>query len=118
MTSKKLKKKLLKNQSIEMFNINSKEFTRENLIESIFIRPFIQMLSFATFIIAMFLLVIENYEWGGSLIIFSFILNMSSIYKSLCDEPSIYRTLNLTFKLVLFTAEVIAFSYLISIIRI
>lgn len=89
------------------------EFNQKNFVEGAIIRPAIQMLSFVTFIIAMFLLLIENYKWGGSMILFSFILNIESIYKSLTDEESIYRTMNLGFKLILFISEIFIFNYVL-----
>ncbi len=92
------------------------EFHNEHFIEGAIIRPAIQMLSFVSFIISMFLLLIGNLKWGGSLILFSFILNLESIYRSLTDKPSIYRTLNLGFKLVMFVAEVALFNYVLMLI--
>ena len=92
------------------------DFSRENFIEGGIIRPIILMASFFTFIIAMFVILSGNLKWGGSLIIFSFILNIYSIYESLTDKESIFRTLNLVFKLLLFISEIIAFNYILTII--
>jgi len=92
--------------------LKDKDFSKDNFLEGAIIRPLIQITSFAAFIFAMFLLLIDNYKWGGSLIMFSFVLNLSSIYKSLMDKPSIYRTMNLAFKLILIIAEIVAFNYI------
>jgi hypothetical protein len=107
------KKHKADNWFVDLFHIDSKELTKENLIESVVIRPFIQMTSFFTFIAGLFFLAIQNFKWAGSLIIFSFVLTVFSIYKSLTDEESIYRTLNLIFKLTLFLVEIIAFNLLL-----
>lgn len=95
------------------FSFRKEDFSRENFIEGGIIRPAILMISFVTFIIAMFLLLIGNLKWGGSLIIFSFIFNLYSIYTSFTDDPSIFRTMNLVFKLILFGAEIVFFNYLL-----
>ena len=95
------------------FSFRKEDFSRENFIEGGIIRPAILMVSFITFIIAMFFLLLGNLKWGGSLIIFSFIFNLYSIYISFTDEESIFRTMNLVFKLVLFTAEIVFFNYLL-----
>jgi hypothetical protein len=95
----------------EGFSFVKGDFSKENLIEGGLIRPAVMMTAFFTFIIAMFLLLIGDYKWGGSLIIFSFVLNLFSIYESLCDEPSIFKKMNLAFKFVLFIAEIAAFNY-------
>jgi len=92
------------------------DFSRENFIEGGIIRPFILMSSFVTFILAMFLIIIGNLKWGGSLIIFSFILNIYSIYESFKDKNSIFKTLNLVFKIILFVSEIILFNYILIIL--
>ncbi len=89
------------------------DFSKENLIEGGIMRPALLMIAFATFIGAMFLLLIGNLKWGGSFIIFSFILNLYAIYISLIDKPSAFRTLNLGFKLLLFLSEVMAFNWVL-----
>ena len=96
------------------FKFRKSDFSRENLIEGGLIRPAILMTSFFTFIIAMFLLLIGDLKWGGSLIIFSFVLNLYSIYESLCDVPSIFKKMNLGFKFVLFLCEIVAFNYVLT----
>lgn len=95
------------------FSFRKEDFSRENFIEGGIIRPAILMISFVTFLVAMFLLLLGNLKWGGSLIIFSFIFNMYSIYTSFTDEPSVFRTMNLVFKLILFGAELVFFNYLL-----
>lgn len=90
-----------------------KDIKDEEVLEGLLIRPAILMTSFITFVIAMFMLLVGNFKWGGSLIIFSFVLNIYTIYQSLSDEKSIFRTLNLVFKLVFFIAEIVAFNWLL-----
>lgn len=97
----------------KLFKFEKEDFSRENFVEGAVIRPAIMMISFFVFIGALFLLLIGNVKWGGSLIVFSFVLNLNSIYKSLLDEASIYRTMNLAFKLVLFVVEIVAFNYVL-----
>lgn len=97
-----------------IFGLTEKDFSRENFLEGAVIRPAILMSAFATFIIAMFLLLTNNLKWGGSLIIFSFILNLYAIYQSLADKPSIFRNLNIGFKLVLFLSEIVAFNWILA----
>lgn len=96
-----------------IFGLTDKDFTRENFIEGAIIRPSLLMLAFISFICGMFLLLIGNLKWGGSLIIFSFIINLYTIYLSLQDEVSVYRTLNIGFKLVLFLAEIASFNWVL-----
>lgn len=93
------------------FSFIEGDIKNDKVIEGMIIRPLIQMIAFVSFILAMFLLLIGNLKWGGSLIIFSFVFNLFSLYQSLTDERSIFRTLNIGFKLVLFLAEIIAFNY-------
>lgn len=105
-----------KNKEKHIFGMTDEDFSRENFIEGGIIRPAVLMLAFITFIVAMFLLLIGNLKWGGSLIIFSFVLNLYSIYQSLTDESSIFRTLNIGFKIVLFVSEIIAFNWILTVI--
>ena len=100
-------------KSKHIFGMTDADFSKENLIEGGLIRPIILMASFFSFIIAMFLLLIGDLKWGGSLIIFSFILNLYSIYESLKDEPSIFKKMNLGFKFTLFLIEIIAFNWVL-----
>ncbi len=93
--------------------ISEKEFSSVNILEGMIIRPAIFMVSFISFVLAMFLLIFNDLKWSGSLIIFAFILNLETIYKSLTDKPSIYRTMNLIFKLTMFISEIILFNYVI-----
>ena len=100
------------------FHFTSEDFSKENVIEGGVIRPIILMISFVTFLLGMFLLLgsqlnPEFLKWGGSAILFSFILNLYSIYLSLVDKASFFRTMNLIFKLVLFVSEIIAFNYVL-----
>ena len=83
------------------------------------------MTAFFSFVIALLLLVfgiqLENYDyikWGGSFIIFSFIFNMYSIYESLKDEPSIFKTLNLIFKITLLILEIFVIGWVISLVKV
>jgi hypothetical protein len=114
MKSSTLKKKLM---SKKTFHFSKEDFSRENIIEGGVIRPLILMGAFFSFLGAMFLLLlgargeVTYLKWGGSLLIFSFILNLQSIYSSLTDEPSIFRTMNLIFKITLFLAEIIVFNW-------
>lgn len=101
------------------FHFVDEDFSKENVIEGGVIRPLILMLSFVTFLLGMFLLLASqtNFQllkWGGSAILFSFVLNLYSIYTSLIDKPSYFRTMNIAFKLVLFVSEIIAFNYVIA----
>lgn len=101
------------------FVFTKDDFSKENVIEGALLRPLLLLLSFFAFIVAMFLLVMgvggsrSALGWGGSLILFAFVVNIYAIYLSLTDEPSVYRNLNLVFKLVLFTAEIVAFNYVL-----
>ena len=105
-----------KNKEKHIFGMSDEDFSRENFIEGGIIRPGVLMLAFISFIGAMFLLLIGNLKWGGSLIIFSFILSLYSIYQSFTDQQSIFRTLNLGFKFVLFISEIIAFNYILTLL--
>ena len=96
-----------------ILGISEKEFSSKNILEGMIIRPAIFMVSFISFVLAMFLLIFNDLKWSGSLIIFAFILNLETIYKSLTDKPSIYRTMNLIFKLTMFISEIILFNYVI-----
>lgn len=95
----------------KILGITKEHFTKEKFIEGAIIRPLIMMASFLTFIVAIFLLLIGDLKWGGSFIIFSFILNLNSIYLSLTDEISKYRNANLIFKVVLFLIEIAVFNW-------
>ena len=105
-----------KNKEKHIFGMSDEDFSKENFIEGGIIRPAVLMLAFISFIGAMFLLLIGNLKWGGSLIIFSFIVNLYSIYQSFTDENSIFKTLNIAFKLVLFISEIIAFNWVLMIL--
>lgn len=100
-------------ESKHLFGLKDEEFSKENMIEGVIIRPGVLMISFFTFILAMFLMLAGNYKWGGSMIVFSFVVNLYSIYESLTDEPSIFKKLNLAFKFTLFLFEIIAFNWLL-----
>lgn len=109
-------KKISRKESIHksyLFGLTEQDFTKEKFIEGAVIRPSIMMLAFVSFVGGMFLLLIGNLKWGGSLIIFSFVLNLYNIYESLKDEESVFRTLNIGFKLVLFLAEIMAFNWIL-----
>lgn len=106
-------KKRAETEKEAIFGMIRKDINSENFLEGAIIRPAVLMLSFAAFIAAMFLLLVGNLKWGGSLIILSFVLNMYAIYESLTDEASIFRTLNIAFKLMLFLAEVAAFNWVL-----
>lgn len=104
--------------------MTSKDFSRENMIEGGLVRPLILLLSFLTFVISMLFVVFSvkadpitqaNYlRWGGSGIIFAFVLNLYSIYETLGDKPSIFKNMNLIFKLALFTLEVFLMGYVMT----
>lgn len=104
--------------------MTQEDFSKENLITGGLIRPAILMTSFLTFVGALLLVVFSvkadpiteaNYlRWGGSGIIFAFILNLYSIYDSLGDKPSIFKNLNLVFKLSLFFLEVFLMGYVLT----
>ena len=100
-------------QKSKLFSFTKEDFSKENFVEGAIIRPGILFVSFFTFIASLFLFLARNPKWGGSLIIFSFILNLYSSYTSLTDENTIYRTMNLLFKISLLLIEIIAFYYLI-----
>lgn len=104
--------------------MTEEDFSRENLIKGGFIRPLILMVSFLTFVLSMLAVVFSvkadavsqaNYlRWGGSGIIFAFVLNLYSIYQTLGDKPSIFKNLNLIFKLALFALEVFLMGYVMT----
>jgi hypothetical protein len=107
-------KKIKKSNTTEqkyLFGLTEKDFTKENFIEGAIIRPSMLLAALVSFILGMFLLLIDNYKWGGSLILFSFIINVSALYQSFGDEDTIFRTLNIGFKLILFLSEVMAFNW-------
>ena len=112
-------KKRLKKIKSKLFEFTKEDFSRENFIEGGIIRPAVLMSAFIMFMIAMFLLLLGAkgdtvaMKWGGSMIIFSFILNLEAIYMSLTDTSSIFRTLNLAFKIVLFIAEIYIFNWIL-----
>jgi hypothetical protein len=112
-SKKSIKQSYSAKKSGSGFKFKESDFSRENLIEGGFIRPAILMIAFFSFILAMFLLLIGDFKWGGSLIIFSFVLNLFSIYESLGDEPSIFKNMNLGFKFVLFIFEIAAFNWVL-----
>ncbi len=97
--------------------ISEDEFTKENFIEGAIIRPAVFVIAFLTFILGILLLLMGNYKWGGSLIIFSFIFNIYSIYQSFSDEKSIFRTLNLILKIALLFGESGVLGWVLSIIK-
>ena len=98
------------------------DFTRENIIKGGLIRPGILVISFLSFIggITLFFDALQGslnaMKWAGSLLIFSFILTAYSIFTSLQDEHSIFRTLNVAFKVTLFVFEISIFHQLILLI--
>jgi hypothetical protein len=107
---KKIKKSKTTQQKY-LFGLSEKDFTKENFIEGAIIRPSMLLAALTSFILGMFLLLIDNYKWGGSLILFSFVINLYALYQSFGDEDTIYRTLNIGFKLVLFLSEIMAFNW-------
>lgn len=119
--SKEIKheQKFKKKESRDGFHFLKSDFSKENVIEGGVIRPLVLMVSFVTFLLGMFLLLLGSQgnssylKWGGSAIIFSFVLNLQSIYTSLTDEPSFFRTMNLSFKMILFLFEIMAFNYIL-----
>ncbi|MDA3856111.1 MAG: hypothetical protein PF569_07680 [Candidatus Woesearchaeota archaeon] len=113
--------KKIEKKSKHVFGMTDADFSKENFIEGGVIRPLILMSAFFSFIIAMFLLLLgakdmdlNMLKWGGSLIIFSFVLNLYSIYESLKDKPSIFKNMNLGFKFTLFLIEVVAFNWILA----
>lgn len=114
MTSHKSHKSKDESSEKFLFGMKKEDFNKENFVEGAIIRPGVLMLAFISFVIAMFFLLTQNYRWGGSLIIFSFVLNLYAIYQSLTDEASVFRNMNIIFKLVLFIFEIIAFNWLLS----
>lgn len=96
-----------------LFTEVKQEIKAGEALEGLVIRPAVLMVSFISFIFAMFFILLQNLKWGGSLIIFAFVLNIYSIYQSLSDNPSIFRTLNVIFKIVMFIAEIIVFNYIL-----
>ena len=111
-----------KKQHPKRFSFSSdlkEDFTNEKFIEGGIIRPLYQMAAFTAFVVAVFLLLIgaggsdAMMRWGGSLIIISFVFNLYAIYLSLCDKPSIYRTFNLAFKIIIFLAEIALFNWIL-----
>lgn len=90
-----------------------KELNTNKFLEGAILRPVLLLLATASFIVAMFFLLAGNLKWGGSLILFSFVMNLYAIYLSLIDEPSTYRSFNLSLKLIIFLSEVAAFNWVI-----
>lgn len=111
---KKPKKPVLHKEKVRT-KFSKEDFTKENLIKGAFIRPGILTLSFLTFVGGLVLFIealqgsLEAMKWAGSLLIFSFILTAQSIYTSLRDEHSVFRTYNVGFKVVLFVFEISIF---------
>lgn len=97
-----------------LFNEIKNDIKEGEILEGMVLRPMILMISFISFIAAMFILLLGNMKWGGSLLIFGFVLNLYSVYQSLEDEASIFRTLNISFKLVLFLSEIVVFNWLLA----
>ena len=108
-----MSRKKAKKESRHVFGLKDEDFSRDNFIEGGLIRPAILMIAFFTFLLAMFLLLVGDLKWGGSLILFSFILNLYSIYESLGDETSVFKKLNLGFKFTLFLFEIIVFNWVL-----
>ncbi len=109
----KSNKKKEKKEKSFMDLFPEEEFTKENFIEGVIYRPAIFLISFLSFIISVFFILIQNYKWAGSFIVFSFTFNIFSLYQSFEDKNSIYRTLNLIFKLTIFIAELVIFNWII-----
>ncbi len=109
-----MNKTKIRSKDSRIFKFTKEDFSKKNFIEGGIIRPSILLSAFLLFVIAVFLLLLQNYKWGGSFIIFSFFLNLSAIYISLTDEDSIFRTMNLLFKIVLFISEIVIFNWLIT----
>lgn len=115
----KHEQKLKKKEVRDGLHFLKSDFSKENVIEGGVIRPLVLMVSFVTFLLGMFLLLLGSQgnssylKWGGSAIIFSFVLNLQSIYTSLTDEPSFFRTMNLSFKMMLFLFEIMVFNYIL-----
>ena len=113
------KKKSENTSSRKGLHFVKEDFSRESVIEGGVIRPLILMAAFVTFLLGMFLLLLgaqgnsAALKWGGSAVLFSFIINLQSIYSTLTDEPSYFRTLNLGFKMVLFLSEIMAFNFVL-----
>ena len=105
------------------FEFIEADFSKENFLEGALLRPAVLLISFISFLVGVFLMLLgvpsrgeELLMWGGSAVIFAFVLNIQSIYFSLNDEPSYFRTMNLVFKLILFIAEIVAFNFLLTLI--
>mgnify|MGYP001810160138 CR=1 FL=1 len=103
-----------KEEKKKFMGMSEKDFSKENFIEGGVIRPAILMLSFVSFLIAMYLLLIGNLKWGGSAILFSFILNMYSIYQSIGYNPSDFKKMNFEFKFTLYIVEIIMFNWVLT----
>ncbi len=119
---KKPRKPIL-HKAKETFKLSKRDFSKENVIEGAIIRPAILTLSFVSFLVGVlfFLNAIQTsqadaYKWGGSFILFSFVLTLQSIYSSLKDEPSKFRNYNLGFKSVLLVFEISIFHSLLTLI--
>lgn len=110
----KTSKKVQVPSYLAAWGFSDKDFTKSNFIEGAIIRPGILLVAFLTFIMGMFAFVSGSLKWAGSLIVFSFVLNVYGIYITFKDEPSFFRTMNFAFKLVLFIGELIAFNWVLS----
>lgn len=80
----------------------------------------------------MILFFLGDLKWGGSAIIFSFVLNLYSIYQSLTEhhddnesgmtpeevQLKNQRDFKVVFKLILFILEIVSFNYLLFLMRI
>ena len=110
---KKISKQKKPSKKEFLFSEIKHDLKGDAAMEGLVLRPALLMSAFLTFIGAMFLMLIGNLKWGGSLLIFSFVLNLYSIYQSFCDNDSIFRTLNLFFKIVLLVGEILAFNWIL-----
>jgi hypothetical protein len=110
----KPKKPVLHKEKPRKFFVKE-DFSKENLIQGGLIRPGILVLSFLSFMAGIILFIdalqgsLNAMKWAGSLMIFSFILTAYSIYTSLQDEHSVFRNLNVGFKVTLFVFEISIF---------
>lgn len=93
-----------------------KDLSDGSFFRGAIVRPTILTVSFLAFVASLFLVIAGDLRWGGSLVVFSFVLTLYSIYESLTDELSVFRNLNLIFKIALFVAEIVVFNWVLALV--
>lgn len=87
------------------------EISNKNILDTITL-----IISFFTFLYAIYLILINDLKWGASLLIISFIFGIYSVYESLKDNSETFRRLNIILKIILFTFEFVALTVVLKMI--